>query len=186
MANSDSFPSDTELLRRCRDGEPEAWQLLLDKYERLVYSIPLKYGLSRDEAADVAQAAFTALIEKLDGLRDNSNLGGWLTTVTRRYTWRRVERAKRRHVERRETDDTLALLPDGRDHIAQWELVEWLTVGLNLIDKRCRELLLSLYFDEREPSYEEIAEQMRMAVGSVGPTRARCLERMRYFMQLGE
>ena len=68
---------------RCRQGSTGAWQRLFNKYERLVYSIPLRYGLSRHDAADITQTTFTILIQSLDTLRDDSRLGPWLATVAR-------------------------------------------------------------------------------------------------------
>jgi DNA-directed RNA polymerase specialized sigma24 family protein len=79
---------DSQLLQACRAHDEQAWQALLDKYEGMVYSVPLGYGLPHAEAAEVAQIVFTALIQSLDTLCDSSNLVGWLTLVARRYAWR--------------------------------------------------------------------------------------------------
>src|SRR5687767_13940945 len=86
---------DRDLIRRCQQGSAGAWQQVLNKYERLVYSIPLRYGLSRDDAADIAQNTFTILIQSLDTLSEDSRLGAWLATVARRHTWRLLERNRR-------------------------------------------------------------------------------------------
>src|SRR3712207_9466951 len=86
---------DRVLIRRCQQGSAGAWHQLLNKYERLVYSIPLRYGLSRDDAADIAQITFTILIQSLDSLVEDSRLGPWLATVARRHTWRLLERNRR-------------------------------------------------------------------------------------------
>lgn len=175
--------SDRELLIRIRAGEFTAWQGLLDKYERLVYSIPLTYGLSTDDAADIAQTAFTALLNRLDALRDESNLGGWLATVARRHTWRRVEQRKREQPTAIEETEEMLRLPGRTNEIERWELVEWLHNGLHRIGERCQQLLMALYFEESEPSYAEVAERLEMAEGSIGPTRARCLKRLREMME---
>jgi DNA-directed RNA polymerase specialized sigma24 family protein len=76
------------LLQACRSGDELAWQQLLAQYARWVYSVPLHYGLSRDEAADVVQIVFTALLQSLDTWRADSNLVNWLTLVARRHSWR--------------------------------------------------------------------------------------------------
>lgn len=173
------MPEDSELLAACRTGDEQAWQALLDKYERLVYSIPLNYGLSRDDAADVAQFAFTSLLQSLDSLRDDSNLGGWLALVARRHTWRIVNRHKREPPVELDAEVTQALLPTRTNEIERWELTEWLHRGLNLVGERCRDLLTALYFEPDEPSYAQIARRLGIAEGSIGPTRARCLQRLR-------
>ncbi|MGH2524402.1 MAG: hypothetical protein ACRDH2_17990, partial [Anaerolineales bacterium] len=65
------------------------------------------------------------------------------------------------------------------DYTERWERLEWLNQGLNLLDERCRNLLLALYFDPEQPAYAQVAERLGMPVGSIGPTRARCLEKMK-------
>lgn len=180
-----AFMTDADLIAGCRAGDLQVWQQLVSKYERLVYSIPLNYGLTADDAADIAQISFSALIDSLDKLRDDSNLGGWLGTVARRHTWRLIERRKREQSDALGEDETLLLsLPGRTNEIERWELVEWLNAGLNRIGERCRELLVALYFEESEPTYAELAQRYDMAEGSIGPTRARCLKRLREMLEL--
>jgi len=83
-----------DVLEACRNGNAEAWQQLVDHYERLVYSIPLRLGLSRDDASEIFQLTFTTLLDSLDAIRDAERLGGWLATVARRHSWRLLKRAK--------------------------------------------------------------------------------------------
>lgn len=182
--------SDRDLIRHCRQGSVGAWQRLLDNYERLVYSIPLRYGLSRDDAADVAQTTFTILIQNLDTLPEDSRLGPWLATVVRRHTWRLLER-NRRETSSERLEETLhvqgALLfgKSNGDSIEHWELIEWLDSGLSKISDSCRELLLELYFQPGQPSYAEVAERLGIPLGSIGPTRARCLKRLKRVLDEG-
>lgn len=173
--------TDRELIEWCREGRSGAWEAVLKKYERLVFSIPLNYGLSRDDAADIAQITFTILLQSLDSLADDSRLGAWLSTVARRHTWRMMERGRREGTGKGEDLAESATLVGkaGGEGVERWELLEYLNGGLNLLDERCRELLVALYFDPDEPSYAEVAERFDMPLGSVGPTRARCLARMK-------
>jgi RNA polymerase sigma factor (sigma-70 family) len=171
--------TDGDLIQACRQGDAGAWERLLDRYERLVFSIPLNYGLPVEDAADLAQITFTILMQSLDTINDDTRLAYWLTTVARRHTWRWLERNRRENVNQAGdlAEDELA---DPANHgIERWERLEWLTEGLNLLNKRCRELLLALYFDFETPSYEQVAQRFRMRLGSVGPTRARCLEQLK-------
>jgi RNA polymerase sigma factor (sigma-70 family) len=177
-SSSSTSDSDQVLLHSCRAGDEQAWQRLLDKYERLVYSIPLSYGLPREDAADIAQIVFSALIQSLETLRDDSNLGGWLALVTRRHTWRVLQQRQRELVEELDHEITGALIPSQSTDIQRWELIEWLHGGLALIGKRCRDLLMALYFEPEQPSYVEIARRLGLAAGSIGATRARCLQRL--------
>ena len=180
--------TDRELIEGCRQGKTGAWEALLTKYERLVFSIPLNYGLSRADAADIFQLTFTILIQSLDSLDDDSRLGAWLSTVARRHTWRLMERRRREGTGKGEDlaeSATLVAEPDGAGSLERWERIQWLEHGLGLLDERCRELLISLYLDPQGLSYADVAERLNMPLGSIGPTRARCLERMKRAL-LGE
>lgn len=168
--------SDHSLLLACQRGDRRAWQQLLDRYERLVYSIPLQFGLSRTDADDVAQMTFTALLSSLDVIEDETRLGAWLATVAKRQTWRLAERRRR---ERPDGDDEIDTATDDDDARASVERLEWLHQGLVQMDDRCRALLTALYFDEREPSYVDVGAQFGIPVGSIGPTRARCLQKLK-------
>lgn len=180
----EAFGSDRELLLACRGRDRGAWRRLLGKYERLVYSIPLRYGLAREDAADVAQLTFTALIQNLDDLPEDSRLGGWLSTVAKRHTWKLLGRKRREsaseHLEGKDlTGNAVLLGKSDAESIEHWELTEWLEGGLDKVGDPCRELLLALYFRPEQPSYAEISASFGMPVGSIGPTRARCLKRLR-------
>ncbi|GAB4424678.1 MAG: sigma-70 family RNA polymerase sigma factor [Anaerolineae bacterium] len=176
---------DQVLLRGCQKGNPQAWEALLNKYERLVFSIPLNYGLSHDDAADITQLTFTILLRSLDKLDEDSHLGAWLATVARRHTWRLLERRRRESVNEAEdlTESESFQGQAASDFMNRWELLEWLDYGLTRIGGRCRRLLQALYFDPQQPSYAEVAADLEIPVGSVGPTRARCLERLRQILQ---
>jgi RNA polymerase sigma factor (sigma-70 family) len=175
--------TDHDLIQACRQGDMDAWERVLDKYERLVYSIALKYGLTGDEAADVTQTTFTILMQSLDTLQKDTRLGPWLAIVVKRHTWRWLTKQKR---EQNFPDDDLAR----QDWVFQrltnpfetWERAEWLRNGLEQLDKKCRELLIALYFEAETPSYIQVAERFKMQPGSVGPTRARCLGRLKSLM----
>ena len=153
---------------------------MLDKYERIVFSVPRRYGLSTDDAADITQVTFTILVQSIDELPEDSKLGGWLTTVARRHTWRLLERNRRQGVTKHAAPEESARLQStDPETVEKWELTEWLDHGLSMISRQCRDLLSALYLDPDQPSYAEVAARLGMAVGSVGPTRIRCLERLR-------
>jgi len=178
-ARNDVLKTDRDLIRACRSGDARAWERLLDKYERLVFSISLNYGLTTDDAADVTQITFTILLQNLNTLPDEIRLSSWLATVARRHTWRLLAQNRREAVNPDEDlagNKALGGIVDDRE---RQELAEWLYQGLSLLDERCRQLLIALYFDTEEPSYAEVADHMKMPIGSIGPTRARCLEQMR-------
>ena len=103
--------ADRDLILGCKKGEARAWRRVLDRYERLVFSIPRSYGLSREDAADVSQLTFGILVQSLDTLTEESNLGAWLATVARRHTWRLMESGRRESTGReRDLAESAALL----------------------------------------------------------------------------
>ncbi len=171
--------TDQDLIQACRKGDARAWERVLERYERLVYSIPLHYGLPGEDAADLVQITFTILLQSLDNLQENTHLAAWLSTVARRHTWRLLERRRREQAAPDEDLAEMEWVGGADEHPERWERLEWITAGLSRLGDRCRELLLALYFDPLEPTYEEVALRLAMPVGSIGPTRSRCLERLK-------
>ena len=175
--------ADRDLILACKAGRAGAWDRLVAKYERLVFSIPRSYGLSREDAADVSQATFIALVGGLDSLTEESNVKAWLATVARRHTWRLMEKGRREGTEREDDlADTPWLLGNEKPS-ERWETIDWLDAGLSEMGEPCRKLLTALYLDESEPSYAEVSRRLGTPVGSIGPTRARCLQRLRAVLE---
>lgn len=174
--------TDWQLIQACRQGSQQAWEELVDRYERLVFSIALNFGLNRQDAADITQHTFIILMENLANIKEDGNLAGWLGTVARRHTWRQAERHRR---ELLEAEETAVTLPDinAAERQDRWERLLWLHNGLARLDERCRQLLHALYFEADEPAYADIAERLGTAVGSIGPTRARCLQKLKELLQ---
>lgn len=180
---------DRALLEGCRRGDAGAWGDLLAAYERLVFSIPRSYGLDVDDASDVSQQTFAALLTGLGSLDDDERVLSWLGTVARRKTWRVIERRRRdrQHVSSLDAaaaaGDPFSDPADPADQFETFTVRSWLGDGLLALDARCRELLTALYLDSDEPSYARVAQRMGLAVGSIGPSRARCLGRLRALLE---
>ena len=171
-------PSDAELLERCRRGDAQAWDALVSRYERLVFSVAQRNGLSREDAADVTQTTFVALIDGLSRIEDETKLASWLMTVARRQAWR-MRSVSRRTVPLEAMADHVA---DPSDPYADWDTQVAVHDALATLGGTCRDLLIALYFEPAAPSYAEIAERFDRAIGSIGPLRGRCLERLRGIM----
>lgn len=169
-------PSDAVLLARCRGGDESAWHQLVERYERLVYSVALRNGLDEHGAAEVTQTVFVALLDSLHRIEDETRLASWLMTVARRQAWRL------RSVERRTVSLDVVSEPS-EDPLARWTDSVLVQDALSTLGGTCRELLLALYFDPDEPSYAEIAERMGRSIGGIGPMRGRCLERLRAIIE---
>lgn len=169
---------DWTLIQACRRGDPLAWEQIIAKYQRLVYSVALNLGLTNDDASDIVQITFGILLQSLHSFDENVRLGGWLITVARRHTWRLRQRYQREIAH--DPDDLIEQAPhDSHNPFQQWDTLEWLNDGLNLLDPRCRELLMLLYFAKEPLPYSDVAQRLNMPVGSIGPNRARCLARLK-------
>jgi RNA polymerase sigma factor (sigma-70 family) len=175
------------LLRRCRDGDDEAWVELVGRYERLVFGVATREGLVVEDAADVTQTVFESLLSALPGLRDDERISAWLYTVARRQSWRVRKRRGREvpspvtgHGEGHRPAPLGATEPDLSADIVR---ALWIHDAMQELGEPCRSLLMALYLDPAEPSYAEVALRLGRPLGSIGPTRARCLEHLRALLE---
>ena len=181
--------TDTQLIEACLAGDRTAWNRLVERYQRLVYSVALRQGLSADDADDVFQTVFVILLGKLDTCRDRERLGSWLVTITRREAWR-VLRERAAHANTTHDEQELATQPAAEPppEAAFQELEEQdlIRQAIDRLGSRCRRLLWHLFYTQDRPSYADIARELGMPEGSIGPTRARCLEQLKGILeQLG-
>jgi RNA polymerase sigma factor (sigma-70 family) len=184
MAGNEPQQTDAELIDSCRGGHASAWKELVARYGNLVFSVCRSTGLSEADASDITQQTFCILHDSLDRLKADTRLGAWLATVARRHSWRVRARQQR---EAPEAPDELTrraeATSDEAGEPAAWEQLEWLHHGLSRMDERCRDLLTELYLRPEPASYEEVARMFSIAVGSIGPTRARCLDKLRGLLE---
>ncbi len=172
--------SDPELVEACLKGSGQAWEALLVRYQRLIYSIPLRYGLPEHDANDVFQNVSLLLWENLASIRDRARLGAWLVITTRRECWRMM-RQHRQNITVSEGETLDTLLPTGplsEDEFLAMELQSQVRAAVEYMDGPCRELLTLLFYTEPRPAYSEIARSLALSEGSIGPTRSRCLEKL--------
>ncbi len=174
---------DARLVARCIDGDSRAWEALVRRHERLVYSIGRSYRLADEDMGDVFQDVFTALLKGLPRLRDGRTLVRWLSSTSERIA--RTTALKRRREAAREdhADETFANLEDQGEEVgADLEKVErqhQVRMAMGAISDRCKRLLEALYYEDPTPSYTELSQRLGVPVGSLGPTRARCMERLK-------
>jgi len=175
--------SDEELIAACRTGDNLAWDALVERYQRLVYTIPSRYGLTPAEIDDVFQSTWLSLLRNLKTLREPDRVSAWLVTTARRECW---ERRRGSDYERSVSTDLDIVLQDKEDDelspedlVAQFREHEVLQIAIKRLGERCQDLLWMLYFDSSIPSYAEVAEKLNTPIGSIGPMRARCLKKLR-------
>jgi len=167
-----------ELLRRCVVGEARAWDEFIARYSRLVYSIPRRYGLSASDSEDVMQAVFVAAFRSLARIDDPSRIASWLITSAHRESWR-VGRERRALADSTEFSAHFADLGSPPTESTEtWERQDRVDGALAELGGTCEELLRSLYSRRGEPDYQAISARLGMPVGSIGPTRARCLKKL--------
>jgi RNA polymerase sigma factor (sigma-70 family) len=170
--------STAELLSAAASGERAAWDELVDRYARLVWAIARGFSLSASDAADVSQTTWLRLVEHLGKLREPDHLGGWLAT-TARHECLRLLRKSGREIVSPDTDlDREAGEPTPEVVVLDSERDQLLWRSLGEIPQRCQVLLRALA-TEPPPSYQDVSAALGMPVGSIGPTRARCLDHLK-------
>jgi RNA polymerase sigma factor (sigma-70 family) len=168
-----------EALMRCaRDGDEVAWGTIVDRFAGLVWATTRAHRLSSADAADVTQTTWLRLVEHLDRIQDPERVGAWLAT-TARHECLRLIRLHGRELPTDEADLFDAPADDPLDRrLLTRERDSALHRALATIGERCQSLLRLLASVE-SPSYEEIGAALGMPIGAIGPTRARCLEKLR-------
>jgi RNA polymerase sigma factor (sigma-70 family) len=178
---NDDVPT-RELVERARKGDADAWNALTGRYTNLLWSIARSLRLSEADAADAVQSTWLRAVENLDGIREPERLGSWLATSMRRECYDAHRRAARVRVGAPGRTDDWEALPDPTDPLDAALLRDerdaglWRAVGR--LKPHCQQLLRVLVADP-PPSYAEAAAALDMPVGSVGPTRQRCLRCLR-------
>ena len=179
----DTAWTDTRLVRECVRGNEDAWALLLEKYKRLIYSIPIKYGLPADEATDIFQDVCVELLAELPRLREPRALPKWLIQVTAHKCLRARNRSPRMSAAVSEHDAReMARLPDAsplsEQIMLEVEREQALRDALATLAPRCRTLVEMLFFENPPRSYQEVARSLQLETGSIGFIRGRCLKRL--------
>ena len=182
---------DASLVARCLRNEAPAWAALVQRYQRLVYAVARRVGLDEHGAADVFQTVFTRLVQHLPRIQDPTRLQAWIVTTAKREAILQRQRGQRT-VSMTQADDALEVSaewdladesPIAEEALADLQQLNQLRGALDRLDVRCRDLLLLLFRDEDDKlSYDEVARRMGSSVGSIGPTRARCLDKLRKFV----
>jgi len=171
--------SDARLIRACLSGHEDAWSTLIAKYKNLIYSIPLKYGATPQDAADIFQAVCLELFSELPRLRKPDSLRSWLITVAAHQSFHWSRRVRRR-AEDELTDleaEKLGVDPPA-ELIAQVEREQQLREAVAALPARCQEMIRLLFYHQPPLSYREVAERLGLATGSIGFIRGRCLKRL--------
>src|SRR5262245_37626102 len=173
---------DQRLVERCLGGDATSWDRLVRRHERLVFAVARSYRLSDGDLADVFQEVFAALVSGLPRLRDPRALVRWLSSTAQRIARATALRSRREQALSAGDPDELAIPAEhGAIEVDLERLEEQALVRLALtsLSPRCRRLLEALYYEDPAPAYADISRRLGVPMGSIGPTRARCFERLR-------
>jgi RNA polymerase sigma factor (sigma-70 family) len=184
---------DAELLAHCRRGGQAAWAVLVRRYQALIYTVPRRAGLPEAAAADVFQFVFAQLFQHLDRIDEPERLRAWLVTTAKRETLRllaQVQREARAEpaptAAGEEAEDPLAAVADPGplpeallDDLQQQAA---LRAAVARLDERSRRFVELVFLQDEALPYSEVALRLGIAEGSIGPTRARCLAKLRKLM----
>src|SRR5688572_23152261 len=174
---------DQRLVDRCLAGDSAAWEALVRRHERLVYSVARSYRLSESDLGDVFQDVFAALVSGLPRLREPRALVRWLSSTTQRIARAAAYRTRRETALRGGSPEVIEAMADAGPAVgADLERLEeqaLVRLGLAALPPRCRRLLMALYYEDPSPAYADVARRLGIPMGSIGPTRSRCFERLR-------
>lgn len=177
--------TNTRLVEECLRGNQQAWHVLVDRYKSLVYSIPLRYGAPHQDAADIFQSVCLDLFNELSRLRDAEALQGWLIRVTTHkcYRWKRQQSPQgdvwdEASLEARPGE---AAVPP--DVLAELEREQVVRDAIAQLAPRCRQMIELLFFEQPPLRYAEVARRLRLAPGSIGFIRGRCLKRLKQILE---
>jgi RNA polymerase sigma factor (sigma-70 family) len=160
-------------------GNEQAWSTLIGKYKNLIYSIPMKYGASPEDAADIFQSVCLELFSELPRLRKTAALRSWLITVTahQSFHWKRKVRRRAEDELTPLGEETLGMDPSP-DLIEQVEREQMLREAVAQLPARCQEMIRLLFYQQPQVSYRDVAQRLGLATGSIGFIRGRCLKRL--------
>lgn len=167
--------SDSELVALCLEGKQEAWNTLVNRYQKLVYSIPGKYRLTPEDAADISQEVWMDLFNELPRLRKTESLRFWLATAASRKCLRRKQ-----HVARKQEVDTevVSADPELDQALDNAQREQILREAIESLQPRCREMVRLLFYHHPPLAYKDVARRLGLAEGSIGFIRGRCLRKL--------
>jgi RNA polymerase sigma factor (sigma-70 family) len=176
--------SDAELVKACRKGDEFAWNTLVDRYQRLIFAIPRRAGLSEEQAADILQEVFLTLFEKLDEIEQPDKIRSWIVTTAKFKTWGLVRNEKGFYSPEteEEMEQEMASLPDtsplADERLIELEQQHLIRTALREIEERCQKILSMIYLRDTAASYAEVASEIGVGETSISPMRARCLKKL--------
>ncbi len=177
---------DERLVAACLDGDSDAWAALIAKYQRMIYSVPLRYGAQPHDAADIFQQVCVELFSRLADLRKIESLRSWLLTVASHQSlrWKQMRLRNDQPIDAADDDDKAPVeVPDAAplasEQLVQLEREQALRESIDRLSARCSKLIRMLFYGDEPLPYAEVAGRLGLATGSIGFIRGRCIDRLR-------
>ena len=182
--SSELARTDAGLIKRCRQGDQAAWDELVDRYQRLIFAIPRRAGLTEEQAADVFQEVFLTLLEKIDAIEQPERIRSWIVTTAKFKTWGVIRGSKGLYSPEteEEMEAEMAAITDrsplADDMLIELEEQHLIRTALKQLEKRCRQILSMIYLCDPAASYAEVAAAIGVGETSISPLRSRCLKKL--------
>jgi len=176
--------SDAELVKACRQGNETAWNELVERFQRLIFAIPRRAGLSEEQSADILQEVFLTLFEKLNEIEQPDKIRSWIVTTAKFKTWGLVRSEKGFYLPQteEEMEQEMANLPDksplADDILIELEEQHLIRTALKKLEEQCQKILAMIYLRDTAASYREVADEIGVGETSISPLRTRCLKKL--------
>jgi len=184
FAASDLAKTDAALVKRCRRGDQAAWDELVGRYQRLIYAIPRRAGLSEEQASDVFQEVFLTLVEKIDEIQQPEKIRSWMVTTAKFKTWGLIRGSKGLHSPdtTEEMENEMASIADesplADELLIELEEQHLIRTALTELEERCQKILSMIYLTDPPASYAEVGAAIGVGETSISPLRSRCLKKL--------
>jgi len=175
---------DATLVRRCVKGDQAGWDELVERYQRLIFAIPRRAGLSEEQAADVFQEVFLTLFEKIGEIEQPDRIRSWIVTTAKFKTWAIVRGSKGLYspTTEEEMEAEMANIRDetplADDMLIELEEQHLIRTALLELEDRCQKILSMIYLRDPAASYSQVAAAINVGETSISPLRSRCLKKL--------
>ena len=175
---------DAGLIAACRRGDQTAWDRLVERYQRLIFAIPRRAGLSEEQASDILQEVFLTLFEKLDDIEQPGRIRSWIVTTTKFKSWAAVRGGRgfyspeTEEEMERELSGLRDASPLADELLIELEQQHIIRTAVNSLEERCRQILSMIYLSDRAASYADVAAAIGVGETSISPMRTRCLKKL--------
>ncbi len=176
--------ADADLVKRCRNGDQAAWDDLVDRYQRLIFAIPRRAGLSEEQSADVFQDVFLTLFQKIDEIEQPGRIRSWMVTTAKFKTWAVIRGSKGFYSPEteEEMEAEMAAIRDNApladEMLIELEEQHLIRTALKKLEERCQQILSMIYLRDQAASYAEVALEIGFGETSISPMRSRCLKKL--------